>query len=356
MKRTLSLLVFGALLGLAACSSSPAVAASVNGHTISNSTVTTDVSGFAQSAAFRSSLAQQGVKLTKNGPAPTSFAAQWLVSLMQNQAIELVAKQRHVRATAEEKSAARAQFKSSQQSGPAFSQIPKDLRTKIVDAAALQGALRSSLKPISNAPALQQAFQALQADCASKKLIGHILVDTPEKAQQVIDQVKKGSSFAEVGKQVSSDTTAAAQGGLLMCEGSSQWNQLDATFRAGAEATPIGGLSTPIKTQFGYHVIEALDLTPENAAPLVAASAQPADPLSAVLAKYMKTAKLYVNPRFGKLRRQGGQFTIEPPKPKTTKTRPQTTTSTRAASTSAPSATSPTTAGQGAGTSSTTTP
>lgn len=350
--------MFGTLLGLSACSSSPAVAASVNGHTISNSTVTDDVSGFAQSAAFRSSLGQRGVHLTKNGPAPTSFAAQWLVSLMQNQALALVAKQHHVRATAEEKSAARAQFKASQSSGPAFSQIPKFLQTKIVDAAALQTALRASLKPISNAPALQQAFQALQADCASKKLIGHILVDSPEKAQQVIDQVRKGSSFADVSKQVSTDSGASAQGGLLMCEGSSQWNQLDATFRAGAEATPVGGLSAPIKTQFGYHVIEALDLTAENAAPLVTATAKPADPLTAVLAKYIKTAKLYVNSRFGKLRRQGGQFTIDPPTPKTTTSRPaQTPTSTRAGSTPAPSATSPTTtSGQGAGTSSTTTP
>lgn len=358
MKRTLSLLMFGALLGLSACSSSPAVAASVNGHDISNSTVTGDVAGFAQSAAFRSSLEQQGVHLTKNGPAPTSFAAQWLNSLMVNQAVALIAKQHHVSATAQEKSAVRAQFKSSQSSGPAFAQLPKDLQTKIVGAQALRAAVTASLKPISNAPALQEAFSALQADCASKKLIGHILVDSPEKAQQVIDQVKKGSSFADVSKQISTDTGASAQGGLLMCEGSSQWNQLDATFRAGAEATPVGGLSTPIKTQFGYHVIEALDLTPENAAPLVEATAQPADPLAAVLTKYMKTAKLYVNPRFGKLRRQGGQFTIEPPTPKTTKTRPAPTpTSTRSGSTPAPSATSPTTtSGQGAGTSSTTTP
>ena len=345
MKRTLSLLMFGALLGLSACSSSPAVAASVNGHDISNSTVTTDVSGFAQSAVFRSSLEQQGVHLTKNGPAPTSFAAQWLVSLMQNQAIALVAKQHHVSATAQEKSAARAQFKSSQSSGPAFAQLPKGLQTKIVDAAALQAALRASLKPISNAPALQQAFQTLQADCPSKKLVGHILVDTPEKAQQVIDQVKKGSAFADVSKQVSNDTGASAQGGLLMCEGSSQWNQLDATFRAGAEATPTGTLSKPIKTQFGYHVIEVLDLTPENAAPLVTATAQPADPLAAVLTKYLKTAKLYVNPRFGKLRRQGGAFTIDPPTPKTTKSRPADDDRRPRRSTPAPSATSPTTIG-----------
>ena len=355
MKRTLSFILLGALVVLSACSTKSSVAASVNGNDISNQTVTQDVSDFAQSAIFRSSLQQQGVHLTKGGAAPASFSAQWLVSLMQNDAIALVAKQRHVSATAQELAAARAQFKASQSSGPAFAQLPKRLQDKVVAAAALQAALRASMKPLSNGPALQQAYQTLQQDCASKKLIGHILVPTPERAQQVIDQLKKGTSFADVSKQVSTDTGASAQGGLLMCEGSSQWSQLDATFRAGAEATPVGSVSKPIQTKFGYHVIEALELTPENAAPLLAATARPPDPLEPVLTKFLTKAKLYVNARFGKLKRQGGQFTIVPPIPKTPKSRPVNTPSSTAPSSTPSSSTAPT-GGQGAGTSSTTTP
>ena len=320
--------MLGALLVLSACSSEPGVAASVNGNDISNDTVTRDVHGFAQSTAFTSALAQQGVTLKKNGPVPTIFAAQWLVSLMQNEAVRAVAAKRHVTATAQERAAARSGLQTSQNSGPAFAQLPKWLQDQIVDASALQSALRSSMKPVSNEPALAQAFQTLQADCASKKLVGHILVETPEQAQQVIDQVKKGTSFADVSKQVSKDSSAAAQGGLLMCVDSAQWSQLDETFRAGAEATPVGTLSKPVKTQFGYHVIEVLDLTRDNAAPLLAATARPADPLAPLLTKYLKNAKLYVNPRYGKLRRQGGAFTIDPPTPKQPKSRPAATTST----------------------------
>ncbi len=358
MKRTLSSLMLGALLVLSACSSQPGVAASVNGHDISIDTVTRDIHGFAQSAAFTSALSQQGVKLTKTGPVPTPFAAQWLVSLMQNSAVEQVAKQRHVTATAQEKAAATQALAQSQNSGPAFAQLPKWLQREIADASALQSALRSSLKPISNAPALAQAYQTLQADCASKKLVGHILVATPEQAQQVIDQVKKGTSFADVSKQVSKDTAAAAQGGLLTCIGSSQWSQFDADFRAGAEATPVGTLSKPVKSQFGYHVIEVLDLTEANAAPLVAATAQPADPLAPLLTKYLKGANLYVNARFGKIRRQGGAFTIDPPTPKQTKSRP-TTSSPSSSATTVPAAgqsTTPTSAPATTGTSTSTTP
>ena len=164
----------------------------------------------------------------------------------------------------------------------------------------------------------------------------------------MIDQVKKGTSFADVSQQVSKDQAAAAQGGLLMCEDSAQWSQLDETFRAAAEATPVGELSAPVKTQFGYHVIEALDLTRENAAPLVAATAQPADPLAPLLTKYLKNAKLYVNPRYGKLRRQGGAFTIDPPTPKQPKSRPSATSSTTRGATTPTQATT--------GTSTTSTP
>lgn len=367
MKRTLSFILLGALLGLSACSNQSAAAASVNGHDISVAQVTTDVAGFGQSSDFRSSLAQQGVKWPKGAAAPTSFAAQWLVSLMQNEAIALVAQRHHVRATAEEKSQAFKQFRVSTTSGKAFGQLPKALQTRIANAAALQSSLRSSMKPVSNAPALQAAYQALQADCASKKLVGHILVATPEAAQRVVDELAQGTSFAEVAKKSSTDTGSAAQGGLLTCEGSAQWAQFDATFRAAAEATPIGGVSKPVQTQFGYHVIEALDLTPQNAQPLVAATARPADPLAPELTKYLTRAKLWVNARFGKLRRQGGQFTIDPPTPKTPKSRPANTPSTTAPGAgqptptnttpaSAPPDTSPTSAPSGSDTSSTSAP
>ena len=353
MKRTLSFLMFGALLALAGCSSTPGVAASVNGHDISTDTLTSDIHGFAQSRSFTSALAQQGVHLTKNGPVPTSFAAQWLVSLMQNEAIALVARQHHVSATPEEKAAAVTQFKSSQSSGPAFIQLPKWLQTRIADAAALQSALRASLPALSSEPALAKAFQTIQADCPGKRLVGHILVETPEQAQQVIDQLKKGTAFADVSKQVSKDSGASAQGGLLMCEKSAQWSQLDATFRAGAEATATGTVSKPIKTQFGYHVIEVLDLTRENAAPLLTATARPPDPLANLMRAYLKGAKIYVNPRFGTLQRQGGAFNIVPPTPKPTKSRPATTVTTAGARTSPSTAAAPS---QSTGTSSTSAP
>jgi len=283
---------------------------------ISSDDVTRGAHGFGKSALFRQQLSQQGVDLQPTGSVPTAFAAQWLVSLLQTEAINQYAKKHHVTASDQEVAAARQQFATSSQSAAAFKQLPKWLQNQIVDTTALQSALRATLKPTVSDAKLASAYQQLSADCPSKRIIGHILVPTAQAAQQVIDRVNGGETFAAVASSASTDTGSSSQGGLLMCQGGSQWSQLDATFRAGAEAVPTGKISAPVQTQFGYHVIEALDLTPENARPLVLAAVQADDPLGPVLGKFIKKAKITVNPRFGKLQRSGTSFTIVPPTPK----------------------------------------
>jgi parvulin-like peptidyl-prolyl isomerase len=334
MKRTLSFVVLVALLALPACSSSGdlfssgSVAATVNGHDISADDVTRGAHGFGESAIFRQQLSSQGVDLKPTGPVPTSFAAQWLQSLIQTEAIRQIAAKRGVEASDQEKEQAAQQFAGTDQNAQSFRQLPKWLQQQIIDTTALQAALAASIKPTNTDAKADQAYQQLVADCPSKRLIGHILVATPEAAQQAIDRVNGGESFAAVSTAVSTDTGSSAQGGLLMCEGSSQWSQIDATFRAAAEATPPGQLSPPVQTQFGYHVIEALDLTPENARPLVTAAVSAENPLSGIVGRFFKSAKLDVNPRFGTLKRSGTSFSINPPTPKKVRSLPEETPST----------------------------
>src|SRR6478735_11645247 len=103
MKRTLSLfLMFAALATLAACSNSGATAATINGHEISSDAVTRGAHGFGESALFRQQLSQQGVDLQSTGTVPTAFAAQWLVSLIQTEAIRQYATKHHVKASDQE--------------------------------------------------------------------------------------------------------------------------------------------------------------------------------------------------------------------------------------------------------------
>lgn len=337
MKRTLSLLVLGIAIVLTACTNGPTTAATVNGERVSQSDVQRGVKAFAASKLFRDSFNAQlsaspdSVKMSADSStSPAAFARQWLTSLMQASAIEQLAAKRGVKVTAADEQQVRSELSQSQ-SASTLASLPTWLQDEIVHTTALQLALRQSLPQATvSSKELRAAYDQLVADCASKRLVGHILVGTEQEAKDIVSRIQKGDSFANVAAQVSTDTGSKGQGGLLMCDQSSQWSQLDQTFRSAAEATPTGKLSAPVQTQFGWHVIEVVDLTPQNAEPLLLAQAQAnrTDPLTTEILKFLGKAKLWVNPRYGVVERSAnGAFQILAPTV-TPKSRPASTPST----------------------------
>jgi peptidyl-prolyl cis-trans isomerase C len=81
----------------------------------------------------------------------------------------------------------------------------------------------------------------------------HILVETEDEAKSVITQVKGGASFEELAKKLSKDPGSGANGGDLDFAKPDayvpEFGQAMAKLKKG-EMT-----ETPVKTQFGYHVI-----------------------------------------------------------------------------------------------------
>lgn len=79
----------------------------------------------------------------------------------------------------------------------------------------------------------------------------HILVGTLEEAQSLIEQVKSGEDFGELAK-IHSKCPSGAQGGNLGLFGRGQMVQ---PFDNVSFSLEVGGLSEPVQTQFGYHII-----------------------------------------------------------------------------------------------------
>ena len=85
----------------------------------------------------------------------------------------------------------------------------------------------------------------------------HILVSSQETAQKIIDQLKAGGDFATLAKRFSGDKSTAQKGGDL------GWFPPDAMGNKNF-ADAIGLLknneitSTPIQTQYGWHVLQLL--------------------------------------------------------------------------------------------------
>lgn len=80
----------------------------------------------------------------------------------------------------------------------------------------------------------------------------HILVDTNEKAEEVAKAIKSGMSFESAAKEYSS-CPSCEQGGEL---GTFTRGQMVPEFEDAAFSLPIGVVSEPVKTQFGYHLIK----------------------------------------------------------------------------------------------------
>jgi parvulin-like peptidyl-prolyl isomerase len=95
--------------------------------------------------------------------------------------------------------------------------------------------------------------------------VRHILVSKKSLADELHAKIENGADFAELAKKYSEDTVSAADGGKYTAYKGKSVAPFD-EFVFDAET---GELSEPIKTQYGWHVIEVLgDIKPPGTQPL----------------------------------------------------------------------------------------
>lgn len=88
----------------------------------------------------------------------------------------------------------------------------------------------------------------------------HILIDSEEKANEVLEELTDGLSFEEAAAQFSSCPSKSAGGDL----GQFGRGQMVKEFEDAAFSMKKGEISKPVKTQFGYHIIKLVDYIPER--------------------------------------------------------------------------------------------
>jgi len=132
-------------------------------------------------------------------------------------------------------------------------------------------------------PVDEQALEALYNERSEtyvepeRRHARHILIQLPQdadaasdaaarqKAEDAIRRIKGGEAFETVAREVSDDPGSAANGGDL---GFFSRGIMTPAFEEVAFSLPVGQLSEPVKSTFGYHVIEVLEIQPETATPL----------------------------------------------------------------------------------------
>jgi peptidyl-prolyl cis-trans isomerase C len=139
------------------------------------------------------------------------------------------------------------------QDAPGFARKLGFVRNKVLMEALLDQATKGAVT--------EEAMRKLYEESVSKLTpeeevrARHILVDSEDKAKEVIVKLKAGGDFAALAKEYSKDP-GAAEGGDL---GYFSKDQMVAEFAEAAFKMKKGDISDPVKTQFGWHVIKLED-------------------------------------------------------------------------------------------------
>jgi parvulin-like peptidyl-prolyl isomerase len=102
---------------------------------------------------------------------------------------------------------------------------------------------------------LQEALGEETPKVAEQVHARHILVETEDEAKEVIERLNKGEDFAELAKELSKDTTSGLEGGDL---GFVPRGRFVEAVEEPVFTLPVGQVSEPIQSDFGWHVIEVL--------------------------------------------------------------------------------------------------
>ncbi|AUB82606.1 SurA N-terminal domain-containing protein [Candidatus Thiodictyon syntrophicum] len=153
-------------------------------------------------------------------------------------------------------------------------EVPEQVKLDylVLDAAALAGRTTVAEEDI------RRVYDANQARFGQpeRRRVRHILLTVPPDADAAaaaavlaeIEGVRKrladGEAFDVVAKAVSKDPGSASQGGSL---GEIEKGIMDPAFEQSAFALPVGEVSEPVRSRFGYHLIEVESITPAAVKP-----------------------------------------------------------------------------------------
>ncbi|HPJ24573.1 MAG TPA: peptidylprolyl isomerase [Synergistaceae bacterium] len=97
----------------------------------------------------------------------------------------------------------------------------------------------------------------------------HILVENEEEAKKILQEIRDGKPFEDAAKEYST-CPSKEEGGEL---GFFVKGQMVPEFENAAFALEVGSMSDPVKSQFGWHIIEMEEKQPSSVVPLEEATA-----------------------------------------------------------------------------------
>jgi parvulin-like peptidyl-prolyl isomerase len=132
-------------------------------------------------------------------------------------------------------------------------QVKSDLRTRLLSEKVFEKVTSEVQVTDDDVQAYYEENQA-QFETPASREIRHIVVKTKQRADQLHAQLEDGANFAKLARQFSTDEGSKKEGGKF----TAQQGATVAPFDEVAFGLDTGEVSDPVKTQFGWHIIEAL--------------------------------------------------------------------------------------------------
>jgi len=143
-------------------------------------------------------------------------------------------------------------------------QIEQDLHAQILSEK-LYNKVTSGIKVSDSAIAAYYNQHKQTYSQAASRDVRHILVNSRSLADQIETKLKSGGNFAALAKKYSKDPGSAANGGKLTISKGQTVPAFDKT----AFTLKTNEISTPVHTQYGWHIIQALSaVKPAKQTPL----------------------------------------------------------------------------------------
>jgi hypothetical protein len=189
--------------------------------------------------------------------------------------------------------------------GKVFAKFPKWFRERLIER---QARLRTLIEYYqSPTPEKARRFFERFGDDYCARRVSHILVTDEADARQLLERIRGGDSFGSVARAESTDTGSAQNDGVLGCLTRGQYVK---EFEDAAYAAPIGEVTEPVKTQFGFHLILTEPTRYEELEQQIGQSLGQGIAIDLLL----KAMTVRTDPRYGAVQQAAeGGFQINPP-------------------------------------------
>jgi parvulin-like peptidyl-prolyl isomerase len=312
-------LVAGLAVLSTACGSVSPYAARVDDKAISEDDLERELRSIAANGPYLKLVeSQQQVKGTGANTFDAAFTALALTRQIYYQLIGTELTKRKLTVGPDDLAAARETVIRQIQGEDVFRDFPKEYQDALIRRQAQLDVLTLSLNgQTGSTEDAARAYYDSHKDEFATACVSHILVPDQAKADDVRARITGGQDFGAVARAESQDTQSAQKGGELGCDISADTGFVP-EFLLAVLNQPVGEVGTPVKTQFGFHVIK---VTARNVPPFEEAKGAARQKLATAgqeklltwLQETVSTAKVEVNPKYGTFNKEGASPGVVPP-------------------------------------------